>query len=564
MTREVDVPKGDGVIDLVVSELPGQTVQSSLYAEGTEGIRILTTRYRTRPVFQDTREEVRKLADEMKKQQIALEKVEADMKTVEQNLAAVAKLENFTDKTTVSASEKGGLNPDSVVKLITYVMDQRTEKTKELVKLRQEAKVLSESFAFLTRKLASISSGSSKIERDAVIVVDRAKGAAGKVRLNYLVDSVVWHPQYKLRAGKALDDIQMDYLAALTQHTGEDWNNVELTLSTAQPMLNAAPPDLKALSVTVIPRLSAPIAKGPGGVPNPPGQPQPGAGASVYENPKSQTELWQEAMKYRQRAQDLANKDKDNRKEVAELFNEAAAFEQVRELQKSSEELAIERLHTGKVVPNGVGEGPSVTYHLKSKITVPSRNDEQVIEVAKINSAPKYYYKAVPVLNPHVYRLADLVNKSGYVLLPGEATMYQGTDFVGRMTMPLVAIGEEFTAGFGVDPQLQVQRQLMDKTRTTQGGNQVLKYEYRILVSSFKTEPVKLQVWDRLPHGRDRERRHQLLKTSPELSKDALYLRESKPQQPAPLGPGSRARHATARRPWPSPTSSAWNSIGKM
>ena len=39
------------------------------------------------------------------------------------------------------------------------------------------------------------------------------------------------------------------------------------------------------------------------------------------------------------------------------------------------------------------------------------------------------------------------------------------------------------------------------KTRSTAGGNQVLKYDYRILVSSFKNQPVQLQVWDRLPKG---------------------------------------------------------------
>src|SRR5439155_6123577 len=122
-----------------------------------------------------------------------------------------------------------------------------------------------------------------------------------------------------------------------------------------------------------------------------------------------------------------------------------------------------------------------VTYHLKHKLSIPSRRDEQVVEVTKLTLAPKYYYKAVPVLSQNVYRLADLINKSEYILLPGEATMYQGTDFVGRMHLPLVAVGEEFTAGFGIDPQLQIQRQMMDKTRSTQGGNQVLKYEYRIL-----------------------------------------------------------------------------------
>ena len=35
----------------------------------------------------------------------------------------------------------------------------------------------------------------------------------------------------------------------------------------------------------------------------------------------------------------------------------------------------------------------------------------------------------------------------------------------------------------------------------TQGGNQVLKYDYQTLVSSFKDEPVQVQVWDRLLHG---------------------------------------------------------------
>src|SRR3954463_7584982 len=92
-----------------------------------------------------------------------------------------------------------------------------------------------------------------------------------------------------------------------------------------------------------------------------------------------------------------------------------------------------------------------------------------------------------------------MTNTSKYVLLPGDATMYVETDFVGQMSLPLVAIGEQFTVGFGVDPQLQIQRQMTDKSRATQGGNRVLRYESRILASSYKAERAKLQVWDRLP-----------------------------------------------------------------
>jgi hypothetical protein len=91
-----------------------------------------------------------------------------------------------------------------------------------------------------------------------------------------------------------------------------------------------------------------------------------------------------------------------------------------------------------------------------------------------------------------VYRLGTLTNKSKYVLLSGEATMYRGADFVGRMNLPLVAIGEEFTVGFGVDPEIQVDRQLVTKSHSSQGGNQVQIYDYRIRVSSFKADDVQL------------------------------------------------------------------------
>src|SRR4029077_5111545 len=106
---------------------------------------------------------------------------------------------------------------------------------------------------------------------------------------------------------------------------------------------------------------------------------------------------------------------------------------------------------------------------------------------------------------------------------------YIGSDFVGQMNLPLVAIGEQFTAGFGIDPQLQVQRQMTDKAKTTQGGNQALRFEFRILVSSYKSEKVKLQVWDRLPHAENDAVNVSLLKAGPEIRKEAIYLREQRP-----------------------------------
>jgi len=539
VTRDVEVPAGTGNMEIVVNPLPEHTINSSLYSEGSEAIRVLTTRFRMRPIKEDTREEVRKLEDELKKLRQDAQRLQAEVQTCQHNMELLNKLETFTQASTQNATEKGKLDSEATITLAKYLMEGRADKSKTIVGLNQQLELNREQAEFATRKLREMTAGISRTERDAVIVVDKADAAPGIIRLNYLVDAASWHPQYKFRAGKdAKSPVQVEYLAAIMQQTGEEWQGVDMILSTAEPMLNAAPPELMMLAVNVVPRTSLPVGKTqalpqivaqPG--PNKPQMMGQGQGSGRFNfapiaNPSGNTstkELDSQAQILRQEAQREDNRNND---EAKSLFNYAGALEQARDLTLSLEEK--HKPTTGKD-RSGSNEGPSVTYHLNTRLTVPSRNEEQAIEVVRIDMTPDYFYKAVPVLTPHIYRQANLVNKSKYVLLPGEATMYNGSDFVGRMNLPLVAIGEQLTIGFGTDPQLQVHRQLMDKARTIQGGNQILKFEYRILVNSYKPERVKLQLWDRMPSAENETMGITLVKTTPEVSRDPLYQREERP-----------------------------------
>ncbi len=500
VTRQVQVGEGLGLMELVVGPLPPQTVDSSLYTEASDGIRILTTRYRSRAVKEDTRVEVR--AKEEQSAQLAHENLELQKQTevAGQNVALLGKLENFTASTLSSLTDKGMLNAENTLKLANFIMETRGTLGKSEVDIQRQIAANTESIQFLQRQIAELAAGADRTEREAVIVVDKANAAGGSVRLNYLVNSAGWQPQYKLRAAGEKDPVTVEYLAAIEQQSGEDWTGVDLVLSTAQPMLNAAPPDLLALDVDVT-DLSA-IAGRNG------------------QNPQAvlnKLDSYRQAKALRAQAQ---KEQVDNNNEFAlGSLNSAAASEQYAEL--------LAHDVPGEAAAP-VREGPSVAYHLEHKLTVPTRSDQQFVEIARIELEPTYFYKTVPVLSRHVYRQANLTNQSKYVLLPGEATMYVGTDFVGRMTLPLVAIGEQFVAGFGVDPQLQVDRQLVAKSHAVQGGNQVQTYDYRIRVSSFKPNDVALQVWDRLPHAETEALAVELVKSSPELSLDVEYVRNDR------------------------------------
>ena len=528
ITREVTIPEAAGIHEVVVSPLPPFTMQSSLYAEGSENFRVLSVRYRTRAIAEDTREEVRKVETQIKTLNSKMQTHQSELKAIDENMKLLDKLEGFTAKSLESITDKGMLDSEKIIAMAKFVQDDRTKRAKEKLAVTQAMEATKEQLDFTTRLLAEKSGGSVRTERDAVILLDK-KAGGGTVRLNYLVSNASWRPQYKLRTGgKDKDPVSVEYQAALDQQTGEDWTNVALTLSTAQPMLNAAPPDLRALEVSVGGRgfafgqapnaepRGAGGASGPGGSP-PPGMSMPSASAVARDLDKLAKD---------QRKQSVDNYNSKNPDLAGKLANDAAANEQFRDLLEAKEELEKDAAVRGLL-----GDGPSVTYPIKGKITIPSRNDEQVIEIAKLEVAPKFYYKAVPVLTPNVYRLADLVNTTDYVLLPGEATMYLGTDFVGQAKLPLVATGKLFTVGFGIDPQLQVTRKLMDKTRTTQGGNQVLTFKYRIQLSSYKTVAVPVQVWDRMPHAEaSMTIALNLTNPKPELSADALYVRDEKPK----------------------------------
>src|SRR5262249_8017629 len=173
-------------------------------------------------------------------------------------------------------------------------------------------------------------------------------------------------------------------MAGVVQQTGEDWRDVELTLSTAQPMLNAAPPDLKMLAVAVMPMAAG--QPGPGGLapmPMPAGR----AGLPSAEFPVQPQEARRPAIQPSNSAVATSpargagginvNMDFDkNKEQVNKAFNEIAALEQTWELLAVKAE-ELKKIAGKRGLQTSNNEGPSVTYHLKTRFSVPSRTEEQ-------------------------------------------------------------------------------------------------------------------------------------------------------------------------------------------
>ena len=86
----------------------------------------------------------------------------------------------------------------------------------------------------------------SRNTSEIVVSVSAEAATSVEMDINYVVANAGWYPIYDLRAINTKSPVQLNYKANVYQNTGEQWNNVKLKLSTANPSLGGLKPELYA------------------------------------------------------------------------------------------------------------------------------------------------------------------------------------------------------------------------------------------------------------------------------------------------------------------------------
>ena len=494
VTRTVGIDLPPGASEFIVKDLPAMIVPESIYAQTSDDTKVLSVRYREKAVRENTREEVKQLDAQIEDVQHQLKDAESEHKHLDLQWQMFEKLKDFTIAAAKSDLSRGLLTFEPVESLTELIEKKGLEYYKQRMELEDKIAGLKKELELLDRKRSKIVAGQSRTEREAVLFISRSGGKKIAIQLSYLVGGANWQQQYNLRADPKKSNVLIEYNAVVNQTSGEDWDGVALSLSTAEPTMVAAPPILEPMLVA----LSRPAQTQQV-------QTQAFIGAD-------QARQYQESRKANIKKGIAANTELN---ELA-LSNQAFFFRAgQQELQEFQQKIAeISRT-----------EGISATYNLPGRLTLPSRSDQQLVSIASIRSRADFTLIATPLLTDYVYLQADLFNDSDTVLLPGDASIFRNGEFVGKSRLPQVTIGETFTAGFGIDSQVRVVRELENKKTRIQGGNRIDTYDYRVALSNYKNTPVELQLLDRLPYTDDASIKIELEKTEPELSADSEYLR---------------------------------------
>jgi uncharacterized protein (TIGR02231 family) len=235
-------------------------------------------------------------------------------------------------------------------------------------------------------------------------------GAADTVdiEVTYQVDQVQWHPCYDIRFGDQPDRLTLDYLANISQQTGEDWPDVPVTLSTAIPNKTPMVPQLEAWYVDL-----------PRQLPTTPATKQSKRSRSPSMN------------------------------EVYHMLGAVPGSE----------------LPPGGTVsePQSQAGAPAmavVRFKALETATIPSDGESHRVCLAQNDFASQFTYVALPQQYDAAYLQAHLTNPAnGLPLLAGTAHLFREGGYIGQERFDYVAPGQSFQLSLGLDERFSVQRE---------------------------------------------------------------------------------------------------------
>lgn len=526
VTRLIELEAGKGPREVTVDDLPEALISSSVFAEGNESLAVRAVRVVESPIAESTREEVRELNQALQVVQEKIAQADHSIEVTRGNLATLEEMIQFTSAASTSDLNRGLLDATTLTELVQFSMQQRKQLSDEIEQIAQTKKQLAADEQLLQRRVAEVTSGSPQTRYQSKVFVELLDDQPSSLRLSYAVTGCGWSPQYTLSGKIDSDQFRLRYGALVQQLSGEPWNNVRLTLSTASPSVSAAGPTLAPLRITAVDTGQTSSDDPFGGVQMEPQAAHP-----------SQTSLAPESVQSPLSGKIQSLRRKQSQVERIEFQNKDARSSTTRDIALNSLAGEIQELElqaaakTARSLASDVhDEVASQTYELAQPVSLDTRREQQLVEIVDAELTGELYHVATPLLSSFAYREADLENTLSIGLLGGTAAIYLDDRFVGNMTIPTTASGQRLLVGFGADGQVRTRRELVNKQETVQGGNRRLEFEYRLVVSNFKDTPVTLRVLDRIPiTDQSQQISVTLAPTEVPMSEDKLYERVLRP-----------------------------------
>ncbi len=290
------------------------------------------------------------------------------------------------------------------------------------------------------------------------------------VDLSYQISGVSWQPIYDARLDVKSGKMDLVQYGQVWQQTGEDWDDIELTLSTAQPSRGATLPDLYP------------------------------SWLSIYAPPKMQ-------------AMSGIAMSKRSMNEMASAYSAAPMMDDMAEADMAME-APVEKevvMQTAQINTEGfVGE-----YKITGPATVTSDGTKAKLMIGAFDIDSSLQVQVKPQLSTDAFLVAKTTLKGEAPILPGQVSLFRDGAYIGQSYMQMMRPGDEDELSFGIDDNVVVKRNTLMDERSEEGmitKDSVIERHYVTDIQNLHKEAINLAVLETVPASKDERIRVEILK----------------------------------------------------
>ncbi len=342
-----------------------------------------------------------------------------------------------------------GVKVADLKQMADFYRERLTDIGIKLIKVKERLAVLLKQEGGIKSQLSTWQNSRALPSGGIEVSLKAANRTALNLEVSYVVMGAGWRPIYDVRVKETNAPVSLAYKAEVFQNTGQNWDNVKLTLSSANPAQGGMMPTLGVQYVDF---------------PQPIGMDQAALNEVVRVG-------------YGQQRKAAAMDAPVQAEALAKPMQNSADFTQI----------AVNDL--------------SVSFDIALSYDVPTGGRPQLVDIAQHEVPATYRHFAIPKLDADAFLVAQLVEWEKYNLLNGKANVYfQGT-YVGETQLITQNTNDTLNVSLGRDKKLVIKRERLNEYSSKRfiGSNIRETVTYRITVRNTRPDAAKLTLEDQVP-----------------------------------------------------------------
>lgn len=525
ITRSFDAVLKKGKNQLVVLKLPARIRETSIQVSTrSKGVKVLAVNSKLNYL------EEQQKSDEIKRLEMFLQEEKDQLSKASSLLQVYMEEESMLKQNKTVGGQENGLNVEDLKLLADYLRERLTGIAMKKLELQKDLEEHNRQIGIYHAQLQTLNNKTVQPQREITVLVDAANSINGSFMLDYTVDEAGWIPSYDIRADQVDQPIRITYKAGVYQNTGEDWTDVRLTFSNADPSISGQAPYLQPWYLDFNNKYSQQQIilndRITGRVVGEDGEGLPGVNVVIkgttvgtvtnvdgyYELPLTPgaSSIIYSFIGFGSKELQIGRRSVINvamQEDVAQLSEvvvtgygarRAAKSESAPMMMYDAEYLMEEKVN---IAATAVIRQTTFEFKVDDPYTVKSTGQHELIDLMEYKVESNFVYYSAPKMATPAFLTARLLDWESLNFLSGEASLFFEGKFIGKTVLDTQAAKDTLSLSLGTDKGISIEREKLKNytSKSFIGGNRKELNAFKITVKNNKSVAVDITVEDQVP-----------------------------------------------------------------